>query len=46
MATKHYAHKFTKNEWQIIALAGECHLYINCEENNKKEVEKEKCQKK
>ena len=46
MTTKNYAHEFTKAEWLIIALARECHLYKNCEKNNKKEVEKEKCQKK
>ena len=44
--TTNYTHKFTKEEWQIIELAGERHLYINYEENNKKEVEKEKCLKK
>jgi len=45
LMTTNYTHKFTKKEWQIIALANECHLHINCEENNKKEV-KEKCLKK
>ncbi|MCG3254640.1 MAG: hypothetical protein KAU62_01055 [Candidatus Heimdallarchaeota archaeon] len=44
--TTNYAHKFTKTEWQIIALAGECHLYMNFGETNNKEVEKEKCLKK
>ena len=36
MTTKNYTHKFTDEEWQIIALAGECHLYA---EKNIKEVE-------
>ena len=44
---RNYNHKFNKNEWLIIAIARECHLYTEFEKqnNNKMEVKKNNAKK-